>query len=61
MDKLLRKNDAREMLNLPLSTFDEFVKDGLIPKPAKFGRIPVWRLSDIQGVIDKLFEANNEY
>lgn len=57
MDKAMRKKTVLEVFDLEEQTFDNYVANGVIPPGKKFpgGRIPLWRQSDIQKVLDNLF------
>ncbi len=55
MDKLLRLPDVAEMLGVSKSTVWLYSRNGTLPKPTKLSpRVTVWKLSDVQSLINKM-------
>jgi len=51
-ERFLRVNEVLEMIPVAKSTFYAKVKQGVFPKPIKFGRkLSMWRESDIRNFI----------
>lgn len=43
----LRREQAAAYCGLPLRTWDRAVASGLAPQPIRVGRIPLWRVADL--------------
>jgi predicted DNA-binding transcriptional regulator AlpA len=57
---LIGMKKVREFLNnISAPTFYRHLKDGIIPQPRYLGRTPLWRLSEIHALYDKLPEESN--
>lgn len=57
-DRAIRKEEAMFLFgSMSESTFDDYRKQGLIPQSRLIGSIPVWRMSDIQAAIKKIFDS----
>ena len=54
---LSRPEVQRRLGNVPLTTFKDLVKDGVIPAPLKLGRRNVWPEIQIEETVRKLCEA----
>lgn len=50
-DKLLRIDDALEIIHIGKSTFWKYVAEGQLPKPVKIGSSSLWRYSDLMQFI----------
>jgi predicted DNA-binding transcriptional regulator AlpA len=53
----LTREDAAEYVGFCVRTFDQMVKDGLMPRPARFYRRLLWDVRQIDEHLDKHFAA----
>lgn len=55
IDGFIRLNEVLAILGLKKTTFQKGIREGVIPKPYKFGpRISLWSIEEIRSVVDKI-------
>ena len=59
--RLISRAAAAAYVNVSSTTFDEMVKDGLMPKPKRLrGRRKAWDVRDLDAAVDNLPDADND-
>lgn len=56
---MVRLPQVIEMVGLGKTAIYAHIKDGNFPKPAKFGRVSVWRTSEVTDWIESRFTARS--
>lgn len=47
-----RRDEAADAVGVSVSTFDQWVKDGLMPKPRKIGGVVLWDVRSVNAAWD---------
>ena len=58
-DPLLTDKDAAKILGASVPTIWRWVREGIVPKPVKLGRLSRWPRSEILGVIERAKAARS--
>jgi hypothetical protein len=58
--QLMTKADAAEVFGVCSKTIENYIKDGLIPKPVPFASKEYWHPADFAAFIDRTFRCMDE-
>jgi len=58
LSQILGTRDRPGLLNIGRTKFYDMVKQNLIPKPLKLGRVSVWRYEDLQQALDRVLHQD---
>ena len=58
LSQILGTRDRPGLLNIGQTKFYDRVKQNLIPKPLKLGRVSVWRYKHLQQALDRVLHQD---
>ena len=52
--RLVRNDEAAQMLGVSTTTLWRYCRDGVVPKPVKLGGSTRWRVDELEAAIERL-------